>query len=100
MSVLSAQAGTDYIRISQREVLFHNPFLKSSLRTSIFRRKLLDPLLFRAMADENLTVLLGEDAVVDSLDKYSFAGYAIQPRQRKKLYCELLVPQRYSLPES
>ena len=77
MSVLSAQAGADYIRISQWEVLIHNPFLKSSLRTSIFRRKLLDPLLFRAMADENLTVLLGEDAVVDSLNNYSFGGFHV-----------------------
>ena len=42
---------------------------------SLFRRKLLNPLLFRAMADEDLTILLGEDAVVDSLDDYSFAGF-------------------------
>lgn len=44
---------------------------------SLFRRKLFNPLLFRAVADEDLAVLLGEDAAVDSLDDYSFAGYAI-----------------------
>ena len=27
------------------------------------------------MADEDLTVLLGEDAVVDALDDYPFAGF-------------------------
>ena len=75
MSVLSAQAGADYIRISQREVLFHNPFLKPSIQTCLFRRKLFNPLLFGAVADEDLTVLLGEDAVVDSLDDYQFAGF-------------------------
>ena len=42
---------------------------------SLFRRKLFDSLLFGAMADEDLTVLLGEDAVVDSLDDYPFAGF-------------------------
>ena len=29
------------------------------------------------MADEDLTVLLGEDAVVDSLNDYSFGGFHV-----------------------
>ena len=44
-------------------------------RTRISRRELSDSLLFGAMADADLTVLLGEDAGVDSLDDNSFAGF-------------------------
>ena len=32
------------------------------------------------MADEELAVLLGEDAVVDSLDDYSFGGFHVDNR--------------------
>ena len=43
----------------------------------LFCGELFDSLLFGAMADEELAVLLGEDAVVDSLNDYSFGGFHV-----------------------
>ena len=57
-------------------ILFTTPFSSPVCSpNSLFRRELLYPLLFGAMADEDLAVLLGEDAVVDSLDDNPFAGF-------------------------
>ena len=43
----------------------------------LFCGELFDTLLFGAMADEELAVLLGEDAVVESLNNYSFGGFHV-----------------------
>ena len=65
-----------YFLNNQGRYYFTTPFSSPVCSpNSLFRRKLLNPLLFRPVADEDLAVLLGEDAVVDSLDDNPFAGF-------------------------
>ena len=43
----------------------------------LFCGELFYSLFFGAVADEELAVLLGKDAVVDSLNDYSFGGFHV-----------------------